>query len=215
MTKVGNKYFFVFWGPHSPNNYLMNSLADHSDEELVRSCQAAMHPAHFNELVRRYRPRIVRWCYVYLHDADEAQDVTQEVFIRLLTRLPTYRHEVPFVAWLQTIVRNRCLDHLRQDKRALHQELSEHIAAPWEEELDTEAVSVPTEALVYQLLDKLKGEDKYLLLLYYREGYSTKQLGEALLVSETVIRKRVQRARDKMQGLLEKHRGPSHRSGVR
>ncbi len=189
-----------------PNNCLMNSLADHSDEELVRSCQAAMHPAHFNELVRRYRPRIVRWCYVYLHDADEAQDVTQEVFIRLLTRLPTYRHEVPFVAWLQTIVRNRCLDHLRQDKHALHQELSEHIAAPWEEELDTEAVLVSTEALVYQLLNRLRGEDKYLLLLYYREDYSTKELAEALLLSEAAVRKRLQRARDRMQVLLKQHR---------
>ena len=211
VTTLGNKYFFVFWGAHLPNNCL-NSLADQSDEFLVRSCQAAMHPAPFNELVRRYRPRIVRWCYVYLHDADEAQDVTQEVFIRLLTRLPTYRHEVPFVAWLQIIVRNRCLDHLRQDKRALHQELSEHIAAPWEEELDTEAVSVPTEALVYQLLNELSGESKLVLLLRYREGYSVKQLAELLLVSEAVVRKRLQRARDRMQALLRKHRGsPTHR----
>ncbi len=115
------------------------------------------------------------------------------------------------MAWLQTIVRNRCVDHLRQDKHALDQELSENIAAPWEEELDTEAVSVPTEALVYQLLNKLKGGDKYLLLLCYHEGYSTKQLAEALLVSETVVRKRLQRARDRMQVLLKKHRNSPER----
>lgn len=184
----------------------MNSLTAHSDEMLVRSCQAAMQPAHFNELVRRYRPRVVRWCYVYLHDADEAQDVTQEVLIRLYTRLPSYRHEVPFVAWLQTIVRNRCLDHIRRDKHALHEELSEHIATPWEEELDTEAVTVPTEALVYQLLNKLSGDSKLLLLMRHREGYSVVQLAHLLEVSEAVIRKRLQRARDKMQALLKKHR---------
>ncbi len=208
---MGNKYFFVFLGAFLPDSRLMNSLADHSDEALVRACQAATQPAYFDELTRRYRSRVVRWCYVYLRDADEAQDVTQEVFIRLLTRLPSYRHEVPFVAWLQTIVRNRCVDHLRQDKHALDQELSENIAAPWEEELDTEEVSVPTEALVYQLLNKLKGGDKYLLLLCYREGYSTKQLAEALLVSETVVRKRLQRARDRMQLLLKKHRNSPER----
>ncbi|MGB3778910.1 MAG: sigma-70 family RNA polymerase sigma factor [Tunicatimonas sp.] len=189
----------------------MNSLADHSDEARVRSCQTAIQPAPFNELTRRYRSRVVHWCHGYLRDADDAQDVTQEVFIRLLTRLPTYRHEVSFVAWLKTIVRNRCVDHLRQDKHALDQELSENIAAPWEEELDTEEVSVPTEALVYQLLNKLKGGDKYLLLLCYREGYSTKQLAEALLVSETVVRKRLQRARDRMQVLLKKHRNSPER----
>ncbi|MGB3852644.1 MAG: RNA polymerase sigma factor [Tunicatimonas sp.] len=184
----------------------MNSLADQSDEALVRTCQAAMQPAPFNELVRRYRPRVVRWCHGYLRDADEAQDVTQEVLIRLLTRLPTYRHEVSFVAWLQTIVRNRCLDHLRQDKRALHQDLSEHIAAPWEEELDTEAVAVPTEDLVYQLLNELSGESKLALLLRYREGYSVGQLATTMQVSEVVVRKRLQRARDRMQTLLKKHR---------
>ena len=194
----------------------MNSLADHSDEELVRSCQAAMHPAHFNDWYGATVPELCAGAtYTCTMPTKPRMSPRKcsSVCLRACpptgTRCPLWRGYRPSCA---TAVWTICV----RDKRALHQELSEHIAAPWEEELDTEAVAVPTEALVYQLLDKLRGEDKYLLLLYYREGYSTKQLGEALLVSEAVIRKRMQRARDKMQGLLEKHRGPStHRSEVR
>lgn len=61
--------------------------------------------AAFGALVERYRPLVFRWAIALVGDADEAEDVTQEVFVRVHRKLASYRGEGPFEGWLYRITR--------------------------------------------------------------------------------------------------------------
>ncbi len=67
-------------------------------------------------LVRRYQARVCSVAYTYTGNEDEALDVAQEVFVRVWKRLDTCRDPERLAAWLLSIARNACLDHLRRRK---------------------------------------------------------------------------------------------------
>ena len=178
-------------------------IAALSDEEIVRRFRQTTDPTLFNELVRRYHPRIQRACYQWLKDQEAAKDVSQEVLLRVFTRIETYRHEAPFAGWLRTIVHNRCMDHQRANKTQLHQELSEYIAERLGEELDTDELEVPLEELLEKGLEKVSGEEKLLRLLKYREGWSYQEIRETLNLTEGAAKMKIVRAKAKLQKFLE------------
>jgi RNA polymerase sigma-70 factor (ECF subfamily) len=68
----------------------------------------------FNELFRRYRLRVARWCYRITRDPECVPDLVQEVFLRAFRRLCTYRGDSRFSTWLYVITRNHCLNALKK-----------------------------------------------------------------------------------------------------
>ena len=64
-----------------------------------------------------HRPRVWRTARAILHDPDAAEDVAQEVFLRLQRRAPTFGHEAQLLAWLHRTTVNLCRDHLRRRTR--------------------------------------------------------------------------------------------------
>ena len=96
-----------------------SSLAreDADTAHLVARLQAG-ESSLFSALYMRYFDRVYAYLRITLQDAHEAEDATQEVFIRVLEALPRYeRRQVPFRAWLFRIVRNSAVNRLRQRRR--------------------------------------------------------------------------------------------------
>ena len=147
-----------------------------SDEEIVRRFQQTTDPRLFTELVQRHHTFIQKACYQHLKDREAVKDVSQEVLLRVYTKIDTYRHEAPFSAWLQTIIRNRCVDHLRENKKLMHQEISQQIAETLQEELDTDSLEKPLEEYLTTWLEKVSGQEKILLQLKYGEGLSYQEI---------------------------------------
>ena len=83
--------------------------------ELLKRCQRGDELA-WEVLVRQEQGRICSIAYGYVGDQDEAQDLAQEIFVRLYKRLDTCRDAEKFTSWLISIARNACLDHLRRRK---------------------------------------------------------------------------------------------------
>ena len=181
-------------------------LQELSDENVLHLFKQQQHPSAFSELVSRHRPYIVRRCYGYLKDEEDAQDVTQEVLIRLLTKSETYRSDAPFMPWLNTIIRNRCIDHLNQDKEALHQEISRKIEETIEEAYDTDEVDKPTVEILEELLEQVGGEEKLLLLLKYRQGWSVQDIQRSLDLNENTVKSKLKRSREKLRKLFANYR---------
>ena len=179
------------------------NLSALSDEKLYEQFQQNYDPKGFTELVKRYEPYVIRKCYYHLKNHDDIQDVAQEVFIRLLTKAHTYRSEAPFKPWLNTIIHNRCTDHINQDKHVLHQEISNKIADTLEEEIDTKTITHPTTEILQKLLERVSGEEKLILLLKYEQQWSIKAIQEALNLSESAVKQRLKRSREKLQKLLD------------
>ena len=87
-------------------------LHEQPDSEVVRQIQSG-DDAAFEELMRRYKRPVVNFVYRMLGNADDADDVAQEVFVRVYRNFDTYRTETKFSTWLFALARNAAIDHLR------------------------------------------------------------------------------------------------------
>ena len=84
---------------------------------LVRRCVGG-DAAAWEEIVQRYHRRIYNVCYRFAGDSDNAQDLTQEVFIKMYRTLNTYDSgKGAFMTWVTTITRNLLVDHFRKTKQ--------------------------------------------------------------------------------------------------
>ena len=124
----------------------------------------------------------------------------------MLTKLDQFQPErAKFTGWLFIIVRNRCHDHRRRDKRHLDEEISRRIVDRLEDEIDTEGLTKPTVEILRELMELISGEKKRLLSLRYDQGYSIKEIQHVMGLSESCVKSRVARARHKLQQLLDKY----------
>jgi RNA polymerase sigma-70 factor (ECF subfamily) len=85
-------------------------------DELIRRC-AAGDQAAWDVIVRRYWKRVFNIAYKFVGRYDDAEDLTQEIFVRLLRALPTYDRRANFDTWLASVSRNHCIDHYRRVRR--------------------------------------------------------------------------------------------------
>jgi RNA polymerase sigma-70 factor, ECF subfamily len=92
-----------------------------SEADLIRRC-ARGEDAAYRELVARLERPLHNFILRYVGDADTAEDVFQETFVRVVRTLGTFRPEASLSTWIFTIARNLCLDHLKAKKR--HREVS-------------------------------------------------------------------------------------------
>jgi RNA polymerase sigma-70 factor (ECF subfamily) len=88
----------------------------HSDASLIARCQKA-DVAAFNEIVARYKGKIYNYVYRMTSNAEDAEDLTQEVFVRMYTNIRTFRAEASLSTWLFRIAGNLCVDSFRRRKK--------------------------------------------------------------------------------------------------
>ena len=151
----------------------------------------------FEQLVHRFQRRIYGFAYRYIRDADEAQDLVQEIFLRLYRKLHSFDPRRPFEPWLWRVAANVCANYL--DKRV-----------PRPAALDGEngqggTASAPAVMEVTRLgaaLSALPPAYRLLLVLHYQADMPLADIAEALQVSQVTIKSRLYRARCQLQQAL-------------
>ncbi len=174
-----------------------------SDETLATKLKENPTAVLFSELFNRYQQKVILQCRQHVKDEETAKDLSQEVFLRLLTKTSTYNANYPFASWLRVIVHNRCVDHLQKNKSALHQEISEKIVDSFAGEVVAEEAQQPTAEILEVLMEKISGQDKMILLIKYKEHWSIRQISEALNISESAVKMRLCRSKEKLQKSLK------------
>jgi RNA polymerase sigma-70 factor (ECF subfamily) len=186
--------------------------SDASDEMLMVRYQRGDREA-FAELVRRYSGPIYNFSVRHLRQAPLAEDVTQEVFLRLVQKAAEFKHEARFSTWLYTIARNLCIDHLRKLKHRRHASLdnSGSDEAPLAERLaaggidaDTERSAVSIEVLhaIETAVDALPEEQREVFLLREIANMPFKEIATATGVGENTVKSRMRYALDRLQQAL-------------
>ena len=99
-----------------PVGYAQVICLTQPDTTLVERCRANDETA-FNEVVSRYKDKIYNYLYRMMGDAADAEDLTQEVFVRLYTSLGSFRSQSSLSTWLFRIAGNLCIDHFRRSKK--------------------------------------------------------------------------------------------------
>ena len=184
---------------------------------LVRRCIAG-DAAAWEELVQRYHRRIYNICYRFAGSADDAQDLTQEVFIKMYRTLSTYDIERgAFMTWVTTMARNLLVDHFRKTKQdrvtdSLDVAPSEREdAMPLSEQLqdtalppDARAQSQQVGQTVHRALQKLSPDLREAVILRDLQDMDYKEIATVLKVPEGTVKSRINRGRAELARLLQR-----------
>ena len=155
--------------------------------------------ATFEELYERYATDVLRVCYFYLGDRQKAEDVCQDVFVRLITTSPTLQ-EGREKAWLLKVALNRCRDLWRDawlKRVVLGSPAFELVPAP--DEID----SLAEKQEIMQAINQLPATFKEVILLHYYQGYGISEIAEMMELPEGTISSRLSRGRKKLETILK------------
>ena len=184
---------------------------------LVRRCIAGDVVA-WEEIVQRYNRRIYNICYRFAGSADDAQDLTQEVFIKMYRTLNSYDVERgAFMTWLTTMTRNLLVDHFRKTKQdrvtdSMDAAPSEHEdAMPLSDQIedkglppDARVQSRETGKMVHEALQKLSPELREAVILRDLQDMDYKDIAAVLRVPEGTVKSRINRGRAELARLLQR-----------
>lgn len=169
--------------PHRPQMHSQGT-----EESLVeRAVQRDR--AAFTALYDKYVDRIYRHVYYRVSNQSEAEDITQEVFIRAWKAINKYkRRGAPFVAWLLAIAHNLVVDYYKTRKESIP--LDEARAVGGSDETNPEAMTEASlnRSYIRNAVSKLKGDKQKVILMRFIEGFSYGEIAQLLNKSEGAVR---------------------------
>ncbi len=178
----------------------METRPDHADASLGDAAVIARvlrgDKQQFALLVARYQTGLYRHAVSMVLDHDVASDMVQETLVRAYTRLSTCRDHDRFRAWLFQMLRNRCLDHLKDVRRrnvSLDRALD--VADPAEEPV-RQLERTRLRGAIARALEQLPDAQREAFLMHYVEELPYETMAELLGASVSALKMRVLRARD-------------------
>ena len=146
----------------------------------------------YNKIVEKYSDMIFRIAYQYLFNKYDAEDIVQEVFVKLLTKKVIFKDEEHVKSWLIRVTINQCLDYKKTlAKRSVVP--IENMEIPFEQR----------EEGILEELQLLKEDERNILYLYYYEGYKIKEIAKILKQKQNTINSKLTRARKKLKEIME------------
>lgn len=143
-------------------------------------------------ILQTYGDILYRTAYLLLGNPHDVQDALQETLLRYLEKAPAFTSQDHEKAWLLRVTANCCKDCLRFRKRHAYLDLEPLVEClPAQEHRHLQEVYA------------LPAKWKTVLILHYFEGYSLKEIGEILNLSESAVKKRLQRAREALRMEME------------
>lgn len=178
---------------------MKNSKLKHlKDEELVALYVDTQRNTYFEELYDRYANKVYRKCYSFVYDQEKAQDFTHDIFLKLIVKIGTFKETSKFSTWLYSITYNYCMDQIRVKKKQKEYALDENYDI---EDSDDSGLDELQSQGLQKSLEKMPSDEKALLLMKYQDDFSIKEISETLKISESAVKMRLLRSKDKLRKL--------------
>lgn len=161
-------------------------------------------PEGFARRFDAHRPRLLRECSALLEDANLAQDVVQETFLRAQRSLHRFDDSRPLLPWLIVITRRLCFDHLRREssRRSVPFDVVAERGPEWGRADDGTWKQVRRGAIrgaLHRAFSRLSQRQQRMLSLAVIEGYSYAEVAEACGTSEKAVKSALCRARERLR----------------
>lgn len=185
---------------------------------LLRRCLAG-DAAAWEEIVQAYHRRIYNLCYRFAGSADDAQDLTQEVFIKMYRTLSSYDVERgAFLTWVSSVTRNLLVDHFRKGKHDRMTDSLDASSIPDQEDSprladqletktpapDAGVQSREAQEMVHNALQKLSPELREAVILRDLQDMDYREIAVVLKVPEGTVKSRINRGRAELARLLSR-----------
>ena len=157
----------------------------------------------FNQLMAHLRPKLYRFALSFIKRADEAEDVVQDVGVKLWERKSELDTLRSVEAYAMSAVRNRCLDYARSPHSRTNELIEAH-DTPHEQTPYRSLEQADMAAFVRRLVDRLPEQQQMVIRLRDIEGYELDEIAEILGINEGAVRANLSRARQKIREELLK-----------
>ena len=181
-----------------------------SDEVLIKKFQDGDISA-YNQIVYRFKDRLLNFIYRFLNDLDRSEDLVQDTLLKLYTHKDSYREIAKFSTWLYTIAANLARTELRKLKRRktfsvteLSHEDREFIISSTDADPSDEHLSKNFEKNVHQALLELPDDFKTIIILRDIQELSYDEISKIVELPLGTVKSRINRGRVKLQQLLKK-----------
>jgi RNA polymerase sigma factor (sigma-70 family) len=170
-----------------------------SESDLLEGCRRGDRKMQ-QELYNRFAPKMYGVCLRYASNAEEAEDILQEGFIKIFNKINSYRGEGSFEGWIRRIFVNTAIEHFR--KKTYMQPITETeentVEGKYLSVLDSLA-----EKDIIQLIQQLSPGYRTVFNMYVVEGYTHKQIADLLGISEGTSKSQLSRAKLILQDLVK------------
>ncbi|MDF2881949.1 MAG: hypothetical protein K0R54_2506 [Clostridiaceae bacterium] len=155
----------------------------------------------FNILVNKYELIVLKFIYNMIKHKEAAEDITQEVFITIYNKMYLYNNKYKFSNWMFQIAKNKCIDYIRKYRRTYESNIEDHINLSSKETSPEEAIEYrETKNTVEKFINSLETTDKVIFIMKYtKENITFADIAEALNISESSVKRRYYKARDKFR----------------
>ncbi|MGE7985513.1 RNA polymerase sigma factor [Lysinibacillus fusiformis] len=148
----------------------------------------------YTELIRCFQKPIYTYCYYLLGSKEEAEDASQDIFIKGLENISNFSYMVSFSAWLYKIAHHHCIDLIKKKNKgykfwAGFKKVYENQTHIQESRYDN---------IIHELLEELNVDEKRILLLRSIEEYSFDEIASIMGLKTTTVRKKYERLRKKL-----------------
>lgn len=178
-----------------------NDLSDDNREleQTIRQCQQG-NPLAWEALVKQFQAKVYGVAYYYLRNSADAQDATQDVFIKVFNSLDKLeRSQETFPAWLVTIARNSCLDRIRKSRTRQRYEdeyeKSDANVGLTRDTPETRNVEEQRRRLMYAALAEFDDTNRDIVLLKEIQGLKLEEVAEIMSLPVGTIKSRSNRVR--------------------
>ncbi len=178
--------------PPSPDLFLARRAAAGNDEA-------------WDQLVERHGRRLYNLAFQFAGNREDAEDLTQDIFIRLYQNLRSYRGDAPIISWALRLSRNLCIDHYRRSRRergwtSLTEVLLDTLPAPGDPQAEAERRQ-HLEA-VYESLADLPEDLSEVVLLCDLQGCSLDEVAAYLAIPMGTLKSRLHRGRERLKAAV-------------
>jgi RNA polymerase sigma-70 factor (ECF subfamily) len=203
---------------NNPNSYTRNTLArltktktskslgrktvKLSDEELILEITQKGRSDLFGQLYDRYSNKVYRKCMGFAKDHDIAQDMVQDVFIKVFDQLQKFQGKSRFSTWLYTITYNFCVEYYRRNSKHTFTDINNQPDEIDETEEERALLQTRSDKLK-KALKKISADDREILVMKYRDQVPIREIMDALNISESAVKMRLARARLRAKEVID------------
>jgi len=181
------------------------------DVALIERCLRKDQSA-WEGIVARYRRKVFHIAYKFTGKHDEAEDLSQEIFLKLFRSLDKFNRDADFSTWLSSVARNYCIDHYRASKREKEVVVEDLVAM----DLAPAASGNPHRALedrdrrsfLRHGLELLPDKLREAVILRDLQGLSYQEMADRLRLPEGTVKSRINRGREELARLLLRSQQP-------
>jgi RNA polymerase sigma-70 factor (ECF subfamily) len=171
-----------------------------SDAILVLRLQRRDESA-FQELVNRWEPRLYYYLRRIIEDENAVWDILQESWLAVFEGIRKLKDPLRFPTWMYQISHNKAVSYLRKENR--YTQMTNEQMVKYNEKNTAISVVKEQAELVHELLGKLKLAHREVLMLYFLEGFSLREMAQIIGVSEGTVKSRLYYAKNKLYEALK------------